>query len=162
MQIDTIKYLAYTSIVKLSRDEVLLDFILEHLSLVLLAVMIITVLVHDHLQEQIPSHHISPQELVLMMAKSHVAVIDLRNLQAFDSQHIKSAKQKIITLPLEAEPRLKKLNNYVFYCQDGRHSNSVVNALREEGYSANLLVGGIDAWTESGFLTTQPTKASKK
>ncbi|MBL7055935.1 molybdopterin-synthase adenylyltransferase MoeB [Candidatus Woesearchaeota archaeon] len=98
-----------------------------------------------------PNLEITAKELKEMMDNTEsLELLDVREQEEWEICKIESAKlvplSKIQREPglLDILPKNKKI---VVYCHVGGRSAFVVNSLREKGYNARNLVGGIDAWS---------------
>lgn len=89
---------------------------------------------------------IDPARARAMVARGEARWLDCRYDVEFDEAHIPSA----LHLPLDSlRERLAGLSRdlaYVVYCRSGRRSVCAAYLLRERGYRAYSLVGGISDW----------------
>ena len=76
----------------------------------------------------------------------NVLVIDIRNIQSFNNNHIEGA----INIPYEKlikEPKiLDKNKKYYIYCQKGITSLKIVKYLNSIGYNTISIKGGYEEW----------------
>ncbi len=89
----------------------------------------------------------TPQELLdKLEANENVQVIDVRELEEWNSGHIKQAK----LIPLGFLPhRLEELDKdtpIVMVCRSGARSHSATEYLSAQGYDVANMVGGMLAW----------------
>jgi rhodanese-related sulfurtransferase len=91
----------------------------------------------------------------LMKADSHLQIIDARLLKDFDrTQVIPGAKWRDPTQVAQWAGSLDKTKPVVIYCVHGHKiSQQVVDHLRQSGFSAQRLTGGIEAWKEQKGAT---------
>ena len=92
----------------------------------------------------------------LMKASPHLQIIDVRLLKDFDrTQVIPGAKWKDPTQVAQWAGSLDKSKPVVIYCVHGhRVSQQVVDHLRQSGFSAQRLTGGIESWKQLKVATT--------
>lgn len=95
---------------------------------------------------------VSPTEAVLLMNRSRLLVLDVRDVAEYAQGHIQGAKN----IPLnELEARLKELDKYkskpvLVFCQRGVRSNSACKLLAKNEFTQlHQLDGGLDKWVEA-------------
>ena len=98
------------------------------------------------------------------MIEEGAVVLDVRSPEQYASEHIEGA----INIPrerfdnLDRDRQLKKTirewkgKNILVYCNTGTDSYAVTVKLRNRGYKAYNLKGGIEAWKKAGFPILQP------
>ncbi len=90
---------------------------------------------------------ITSEELNEKMKKGKIILLDVRQPSEFEFAHLKKARH----IPLALLPqRLKKLNKkdeIVVYCHRGMRSHHAALYLKQKGYKATCLTGGIDKWS---------------
>lgn len=80
----------------------------------------------------------------------NINLIDIRNNTAYKLGHIKYAKNiSKNELMFNTSLYLKKGVTYFIYCEKGRHSRSLVNYLRNQGYDAINLIGGYENYIKA-------------
>lgn len=91
----------------------------------------------------------------LMKTDSRLQIIDARLLKDFDrTQVIPGAKWRDPTQVAQWAGSLDKTKPVVIYCVHGHKvSQQVVDHLRQSGFSAQRLTGGIEAWKEQKGAT---------
>ncbi|WP_255567402.1 thiosulfate sulfurtransferase GlpE [Dyadobacter linearis] len=92
----------------------------------------------------------------LMKTNSQVQVIDARMTKDFDrTRVIPGARRGDPTQVAQWAGSLDKTKPVVIYCVHGhRVSQQVVDHLRQSGFSAQKLTGGIEAWKQLKGATT--------
>jgi rhodanese-related sulfurtransferase len=92
----------------------------------------------------------------LMKTNSQLQVIDARVTKDFDrTRMIPSARRGDPTQVAQWAGSLDKTKPVVIYCVHGhRVSQQVVDHLRQSGFSAQRLTGGIEAWKQFKGATT--------
>jgi len=95
-------------------------------------------------------------EVSRMVENDHAIIIDVREQDEWDAQHIPGA----IHIPLgEVNNRLSELASYkdqpiVMQCRSGKRSAQAANILKEAGFKHVLnLKGGIIAWSKASLPT---------
>lgn len=74
-------------------------------------------------------------------------VIDIRDIEKFNSSHIAGA-HNVPMIKLLADPnKYLDINKvYYIYCQQGITSIKVVGSLRKQGYNVFNIIGGYERW----------------
>ncbi|MCQ9209117.1 rhodanese-like domain-containing protein [Granulicatella seriolae] len=89
---------------------------------------------------------IGVDEFYQKFKKESLTIIDVRETDEFEREHIPSAR----TLPLsELEQRIDQLNKdekYYVICQSGGRSAMACNLLSTKGYDTVNVMGGMSAW----------------
>lgn len=85
---------------------------------------------------------ISTDELQALMAKEKVAVLDVREVDEFQSGHIKGAKN----VPLSRIEGLTLTSKTYVICHSGIRSKQAVNYLKKKGYNVINVSGGMSRW----------------
>jgi len=90
-------------------------------------------------------YNISVKEL--LNKGNSVEIIDIRNNQSYNNNHIPNAKN-IPSMELISNPSkyLEKNKTYYLYCQKGKSSVRVCSLLNNLGYSTININGGYEAW----------------
>lgn len=96
--------------------------------------------------------NLTPNEAVMLMNRSNVLILDVRDDAEFADGHITGAKH----IPLAAlENRMKEIQKYkdkpvIINCQGGVRSSRACGILRKlEFTQLNNLQGGLNAWTQA-------------
>jgi len=101
-------------------------------------------------------NNITPEEANDLIKKGEANVIDVRTKEEFVSGHIGGAKNIDFNSP-QFEEELKKLDKhkcYIVNCQSGGRSSKATARMENLDFSnANLLLGGLSAWENSGLQT---------
>ena len=105
---------------------------------------------------------ISPHDLQNLRARAHpVRVLDVRRAAALDeeSRLIPGARWRDHLQTLDWAKQLQADCLIVVNCMHGHNVSQMAAAtLREAGYNARALVGGIEGWLEAGFPTIRQGK----
>ena len=83
--------------------------------------------------------------------KDSVQIIDVRHEYEFEAGHVEGAL--FITLQ-DIPARFEELDRdtpVLVTCQVGQRSALAANFLRQQGFDAHNLEGGVEAWTAEGF-----------
>lgn len=90
---------------------------------------------------------ISVSELLKKMESDNISVIDIRNSQSYNNNHIPNAKN-IPSQVLVSNPSkyLEKEKTYYLYCQKGTISIRVCSLLNSLGYKTINVNGGYESW----------------
>jgi rhodanese-related sulfurtransferase len=86
--------------------------------------------------------------------------LDLRELDDWGEAHIAGAVRVNDGDVETALESLKQDQPVVVVCADGERSAEVAAELRERGFTASILKGGMKSWTGAG-LPTQPREAEE-
>ncbi len=82
-----------------------------------------------------------------LLKKGNVSIIDIRNNQNYNNNHIPNAKnipsQELVNNPSKY---LDKNQTYYLYCQKGTTSIRVCSLLNSLGYKTVNVAGGYEAW----------------
>lgn len=83
----------------------------------------------------------------LLKKSNDISIIDIRNSQSYNNNHIPNAKN-IPSQVLVSNPGiyLKKDETYYLYCQKGKISVRVCSLLNSLGYKTVNINGGYEAW----------------
>lgn len=103
------------------------------------------------------SAQLTPESALAQMQQDRVAIIDVREPNEFQREHITGA----ISVPLsELTPeRLPSGQAAIFYCGAGKRSCTAAQRLGESGYQdVAVIEGGITGWKEAGLPTTEAPK----
>jgi rhodanese-related sulfurtransferase len=95
-----------------------------------------------------------------LIAREGAQALDLRDLDEWAEAHIAGA---VRVEDGDVEGALESLDEdrpVVVVCADGKRSAEVAADLRERGFSAGILKGGMKSWTGAG-LPTQPREAEE-
>lgn len=94
------------------------------------------------------SDFISVNELLALRQRDDIVLLDVRDEASFQARHFADA----VCMPPEIlVNRLSELNDekhYIMICYHGIMAVSVVNYLRQHGFSATTLKGGMAAVTD--------------
>ncbi|MBM3350507.1 MAG: rhodanese-like domain-containing protein [Betaproteobacteria bacterium] len=101
---------------------------------------------------------VSPRQAASMVASKEAIILDVRELDEWQAQHITGA----IHIPLaQVEQRLSELAQYkhssvIVQCRSGKRSAKAAIKLQMAGFTQVYnLTGGINAWVSDGLQTAQ-------
>ena len=96
--------------------------------------------------------NVSATEAVMLMSRSKLLILDVRDATEFAAGHIQGAKN----IPLaELASRLKEIEKFkdksvLVHCQRGMRAKSACSILRAQQFSQlHNLQGGLDTWAEA-------------
>ena len=102
---------------------------------------------------------VAPKEAATMQANNQAIILDVRELNEWQEQHIAGA----IHIPLsQLQDRLPELSRYknspiITQCRSGKRSAQAQEALQSAGFSdVYNLNGGLNAWLKDGLDTAKP------
>jgi rhodanese-related sulfurtransferase len=128
----------------------LTPFINEHFALVGAFAVLLTLLsLIEFIRIRRLNAGVSPAEAVLLMNREHAIVLDIRNKTAYQNGHILDA----ISLPeTNADSALKALEKnrnkpVIVACESGSSAQSITAHLKQNGFNAHVLTGGMRAWS---------------
>jgi len=98
---------------------------------------------------------VDPKRARELIAREGVQAVDLRDEDDFASRHIAGAMRADPDGLDEAAESLDEDRPVIVVCGDGDRSGDVASDLRERGFEAAVVEGGMKAWTGDG-LPTQP------
>ena len=79
--------------------------------------------------------------------KGDIHVIDIRNIEKYNSSHIPGAINiPVQKLLLNPNYFLDKNVKYYLYCQHGMSSRNVVSVLRKLNFDVVDIIGGYESW----------------
>ena len=96
---------------------------------------------------------ISPQEAVLLFNHEDALILDVRENSEYADGHIAKAKH----IPLgQLKSRLGDLEKYkdkpiVAVCRSGNRSAQATEILRQNGFDAHNMQGGMNSWVQAGL-----------
>jgi rhodanese-related sulfurtransferase len=93
---------------------------------------------------------LEPERLAERLDGGGIQLIDVRRAHEWEAGRIPGAHRvEVNDLPAGAE-ELDRERPVVLYCRSGSRSELVADALREAGFDAHALAGGITAWAAEG------------
>ena len=98
-------------------------------------------LLRDALVEEV-----SPEEAKLLADKGDAIWLDCRYDMEFEEAHIPGAKWVPLDTIRKHMTELDPAHQYIIYCRSGRRSASATFLMRERGFKALSMAGGIKAW----------------
>lgn len=117
------------------------------LSIGLLLILLILFIL-ELIRLKMSAAQISPAEATRLINRENAQVIDTRSSEAFGSGHIVDAAN-IPKSEIENKPqKLSKYKNQpiILICHTGLDSAKIAIKLKEQGYNAFILRGGIQGW----------------
>lgn len=118
--------------------------------------LVFTVSLQTRAQFFKPTFDISAKETkMLMQTDTNVVVLDVRSPMEYNEERIANTP----LMPLQfVEPKIKDLNKFkkkkiIVYCHSGNRSELAVEILREYGFNAYNMSGGILRWKAERFST---------
>lgn len=120
-----------------------------------LAVIVILILINESIALKQKASELSPQALVDMMNNEHAVIIDIRDQESYKMGHIIDA---ININPTDVDQN--KMNKYknkplVVVCAKGTQGQATVGKLKDLGFTAQLLNGGMVAWLDAELPTVK-------
>lgn len=110
------------------------------------------------LMVQAESDVISPKEASVLSSEKKAVIVDVREDNEWNSEHIAGA----IHIPLDQlQARLPELKAYkdttvIAQCKGGKRSLKALEILQSAGFTkAYSMDGGLNAWTEQGLSVTK-------
>ena len=102
---------------------------------------------------KVEAEELAPEQAREVVATQRGQAVDLRDREEFAQGHIPGG----VNVPEEEfEDRLDELSKdlpVIVVCADGDRSGQVVGELRERGYEAASVRGGMQAWRTAGLPT---------
>lgn len=83
--------------------------------------------------------------------RDDVLFLDVREQHEWDAGHVEDAMHVPMQQLRDAVQRLPEDRQIVAVCRSGARSGAVTGALRQAGYDAVNLVGGMHAWEAAGL-----------
>lgn len=127
-------------------------FIAHHLGLTyLFAATLLALMIVEMLRSKRTKVQVAAPQAVTLINRSNAVVIDIRNNDQFKAGHIIDA----ISIPMppiaEASKKLEKYKNkpLILVCQTGMESQKAAASLKNAGFNAVAIAGGIRSWSES-------------
>jgi rhodanese-related sulfurtransferase len=112
------------------------------------------------MEPELREETLDPQRARELIASEGVQALDLRDQDDFADAHIAGA---VRAEGGEIDSALESLDQerpVVVVCADGKRSAEVAEDLRERGYQAAVVAGGMKAWTGDG-LPVQPRESEE-
>jgi rhodanese-related sulfurtransferase len=103
---------------------------------------------------------LDPERAREVIASEGGQALDLRELEDWGEAHIAGAVRVADGDVDAAVESLEEDQPVVVVCADGERSAEVAADLRERGFTASVLKGGMKSWTGAG-LPTQPREAGE-
>jgi len=102
------------------------------------------------------SRTITPNDLIPLVEKNTVTVLDVRRQNDYDADKVKlpGAEWKNPDQLADWSSKLPKEKEIVIYCaRGGSVSNTVLDTLLGKGFKARFIEGGIEGWKGAGGVT---------
>jgi rhodanese-related sulfurtransferase len=114
----------------------------------------------EELKQELDEQELDAKRARELIASEGCQALDLRGLDDWAEAHIAGAV-RVDDGDLEgALGSLSEDQPVVVVCGDGKQSAEVAADLRERGFAAGILKGGMKSWTGAG-LPTQPREAEE-
>ena len=98
----------------------------------------------------------TPQQVAALLAQEDVQLIDVRTAAEHEAGHIAGGRLiELSDLPAQAAT-IDAARPVIFYCRSGARSAMATEALRQAGYDAHNMLGGMLEWQASA-LPLEPT-----
>lgn len=96
---------------------------------------------------------LSPQEVTRLINREEGVVVDLRDTKAYGDGHIAGALHIPHTSFASRETELEKHKDKTIVLADkmGQHAGSIGKKLKQQGYDARRLRGGMAEWVHQGL-----------
>ncbi|MFN7097333.1 MAG: rhodanese-like domain-containing protein [Gammaproteobacteria bacterium] len=88
----------------------------------------------------------SPQKLVQMINHDNITIVDVRDKTDYRAGKIVGAKNIPADELMKRVSDLDKTKPIVLVCSNGQQTSKLAHQLKEQGYNASYLAGGIAAW----------------
>lgn len=133
-------------------------FIQHHLLLntAFFAILFVLILL-EFINQKRNAIKISPAQLTRLINDGHATVVDLRSSALFNQGHIINSLSIPAAELTESPKRLEKLKSgpIVLVCATGIDSTRIANQLLKNGVDAQILAGGIQAWSNANMPLTK-------
>lgn len=129
----------------------IIEFITNHWELVGIWTAFLVALLWDNNRRS--GQSVSPTQATFMINKEDALVLDIRDQKEFNSGHLASA----INIPYaKLGSRLDELNSYkerpiILVCKSGQTVGVAGKMLREKGFNAMRLSGGMMEWSNQNL-----------
>ncbi len=142
--------------------ERLLEFIGNHLYLVIAFAVVTVLLLRDLVESLLRKYQVvSPLQAVMLLNQEDAVVVDVREPPEWAKGHIGDAQ----LIPLgELDKRLEELASFkdrpvIVTCQSGTRSPAACKKLVKAGFTrVYMLKGGMTAWEDANLPATKPKK----
>lgn len=140
--------------------EQLSQFVINYWELwLLLLVILILIIINEIFTQRKKAQSLSPNAVVDLINHDNAAVVDLRDVEAFQAGHIIHATRgdaDDFNLPKMEKYKSKPL---ILVCARGIQSEALAAKLREQGFEQPMiLAGGMAAWLSAGLPTVKGKK----
>ncbi len=133
-------------------------FIQHHLLLNIAFLTILFVLISlEFINQKRNAIKISPAQVTRLINDGRATVIDLRGNALFNQGHIINSRSIPAAELTETPKRLEKLKSgpIVLVCATGMESTRIASLLLKQGIDAQILAGGIQAWSNADMPLTK-------
>ncbi len=98
---------------------------------------------------------VDPKRASELAEAGEADLIDVRTDEEFAKAHIPGARHIELNDVAARAEEIERERPVILYCESGSRSAMARDALREAGWDARVLEGGIEAWSAAG-LPTEP------
>lgn len=127
-------------------------FMQHHLVLVAtFALVLILLFILEFIKLKRGANRLTPAEAVRLINHEKAVIVDVRSYEAYLTGHIVNA----ISLPLsEINGKIKKIEKFksqpiVVVCGTGTEASRAALLLTQQGFQAQVLSGGLNAWRDA-------------
>lgn len=132
----------------------LISFISEHATLtLLLVVLLLLIFIIETLRSKQKALTLSPTETITAMNHQRAVVLDIRNKEAYQQNHIIDAISISADALLKDEKKLNKWKTkpLILVSATGIETQKLAAILIKKGYNAKILQGGMRGWVTAGL-----------
>ncbi|MCF6767337.1 rhodanese-like domain-containing protein [Thiotrichales bacterium 19S11-10] len=129
----------------------IITFITENLAITsLFSALVIAYAIFEYIQFKSKSGSVSVSEAVRLLNKEKAIFLDVRGDKLYQNGHIVDAISTSIENLKSSTKFLQKYKSrpVIVYCERGISAKAALNILKESGFNAYNLQGGIKAWRE--------------
>ena len=133
---------------------------MKTLLILILSVLIPMFITSSCAQRSETTPTISPTEAQKLAGSKNVLILDVRTETEFASGHVKDA----LLIPVqELDARLSELEKFkqkkiIAVCRSGNRSGRATTLLREHGFDAVNMSGGMIEWNSLGYTSVKETR----
>ncbi|WP_119342816.1 rhodanese-like domain-containing protein [Facilibium subflavum] len=108
-------------------------------------------------------HTITVQDAISLSNRQRAVFLDIRDDKAYNQKHIVGAIHATIEQLKSSTKILKKHQNVpiIVYCDEGVRAKSACQLLKENGFNAYVLKGGLNQWLKDSMPVDNKSKQPK-